>query len=193
MVGLGGEIARGVVLGYHGWLRGLEAMKTVYLSLGSNMGDRAQNINRAVGALADRGIRVTRRSSVYETEPVDVRGSAGWFLNCVVEAETEMMPQQLMNALLAIERSLGRRRSPRPDGLKESRTIDMDILLFSSSVVHAPELEIPHPRIAERRFVLVPFAEIAGNVEHPVFKKTITELLLETPDHSRVRRWERPS
>lgn len=162
-------------------------MKTVYLSLGSNMGDRAQNIARAIGALADHEVRVIRQSSLYETEPVDVRG-AGWFLNCVVEAETELMPRQLMNALLAIERSLGRRRSPQPDGLKESRTIDIDILLFSSSVVHAPDLEIPHPRIAERRFVLVPFAEIAGNVQHPVLDKTINELLAETPDRSQVRR-----
>ena len=163
-------------------------MKTVYLSLGSNMGDRAQNIARAIEALDAHGVRVTRQSSLYETEPVDVRGG-GWFLNCVVEGETDLMPRQLMDALLAIERSMGRSRRPVADGPKESRTIDMDILLFGSTVVHMPELEIPHPRMAERKFVLVPFAEIAGGVEHPVLKKTIAEILAGTPDKSQVKRW----
>jgi 2-amino-4-hydroxy-6-hydroxymethyldihydropteridine diphosphokinase len=165
-------------------------MKTVYLSLGSNLGDRAQNIARAVEALAEHGVRVTRKSALYETEPVDVRGGAGWFLNGVVEAETELMPRQLMNALLAIERSLGRKRDPVAEGgLKESRTIDMDILFFGSAVVHAPDLEIPHPRMAERKFVLVPFAEIAPGAEHPVLKRTIEQLLAATPDRSQVRVW----
>ena len=179
-------------------------MKTVYLSLGSNMGDRARNIARAIELLAERGVRVTRQSSLYETEPVDARG--GWFLNCAVEAETEMMPRQLMSVLLAIERSLGRRRGPQaegpeeelPDrrfvepGMKDARTIDIDILLFGESVVHAPEVEIPHPRMAERRFVLVPLAEIAGGVQHPVLRKMISELLAATPDRSRVRTFQVP-
>jgi 2-amino-4-hydroxy-6-hydroxymethyldihydropteridine diphosphokinase len=165
-------------------------MNKVYLSLGSNMGDRAENIARAVGELGERGVRVTRQSSLYETEPVDVRGG-GWFLNCVVEAETDLMPRQLMDALLAIELALGRRRSPISDGPKEPRTIDMDILLFGSTVIHTPELEIPHPRMADRKFVLVPFAEIAGALQHPVLKQTIAELLAETPDRSQVRRFPR--
>jgi 2-amino-4-hydroxy-6-hydroxymethyldihydropteridine diphosphokinase len=159
-------------------------MKTVYLSLGANMGDRAQNIAKAIEAMGARGIHVVRQSALYETEPVDARG--GWFLNCVVEAETEMMPRQLMNALLGIERSLGRRRSPVYEGVKESRTIDVDILMFGSSVVRTPELEIPHPRMGERRFVLVPFAEIAPGVQHPVLKRSITQLLKDTPDRSTV-------
>jgi 2-amino-4-hydroxy-6-hydroxymethyldihydropteridine diphosphokinase len=167
-------------------------MSTVYLSLGSNMGNRAENIARAIKALGARGVHVTRQSSLYETEPVDVRGG-GWFLNGVIAAETNMLPRQLMQTLLIIERSLGRKRRAISDGPKESRTIDMDVLLFGSTVASEPELEIPHPRMAARKFVLVPFAEIAGGVEHPVLKKKISELLAETPDRSEVRLWYPPS
>jgi 2-amino-4-hydroxy-6-hydroxymethyldihydropteridine diphosphokinase len=158
-------------------------MKTIYLSLGSNVGNRAENIARAIEALGSRGVRVTRQSSLYETEPVDVQNQH-WFLNCVVEAETDLMPRQLMQTLLEIERSLGRRRRV----FRGPRTIDMDILLFGSSVVNLPELEIPHPRMTERRFVLVPFNEIAPGARHPALKKTIAELLESTGDRSQVRR-----
>jgi 2-amino-4-hydroxy-6-hydroxymethyldihydropteridine diphosphokinase len=160
-------------------------MTTIYLSVGANIGDRAGNIRRAIATLRTHEVRVTRVSALYETEPVEVREQP-WFLNCVVEAETELRPQEVMEALLEIERGMGReRRVP-----KGPRLIDMDILLYGSSVVQTPGLEIPHPRMAERRFVLVPFAEIAPEVRQPVLKKTIAELLAETTDRSEVRRWE---
>jgi 2-amino-4-hydroxy-6-hydroxymethyldihydropteridine diphosphokinase len=159
-------------------------MNTIYLSLGANIGDRVQNIARAIEALASRCVRVTRQSSLYETEPVEM-SSADWFLNCVVEAETALAPEELMRALLEIERSLGRERRV----LHGPRTIDVDILLYGSSVVRTAEVEIPHPRMAGRRFVLVPFAEIAPGAQHPVLKKTIAALLSETADRSEVRPW----
>lgn len=157
-------------------------MKDIYLSLGSNIGDRAVNIARAIEALPAHGVRVVRQSSAYETEPVELRAQ-DWFLNGVVEVETELTPQELMRALLDIERSMGRLRLT-PKG---PRIIDMDILLFGAEIVHEPGLEIPHPRMAGRRFVLVPFAEIAPGATHPVLRKTIADLLAETPDRSEVR------
>src|SRR5277367_7092881 len=134
-------------------------MTGIYLSLGSNVGERAGNIARAIAELPGRGVRVVRRSSLYETEPVEFLAQ-GWFLNCVVEVETELGAGELMRVLLAIERSMGRERVL-PKG---PRIIDMDILLYGSEVVSAADLEVPHPRMAERRFVLVPLAEIAGGV-----------------------------
>jgi 2-amino-4-hydroxy-6-hydroxymethyldihydropteridine diphosphokinase len=160
-------------------------MATIYLSLGSNKGDREKYIARAVEALGACGVSVTRKSFLYETEPVET-SSKSWFLNCVVEAETDLLPPQLMHRLLDIERALGRkRRVPRGP-----RFIDMDILLYEDRVVSSEQLEIPHPRMAERRFVLVPFAEIAPDVKHPVLKKTVAKLLAETPDRSEVRPYQ---
>src|SRR5271154_891337 len=124
-------------------------MTGMYLSLGSNIGERADSIARTIAELPGHGVRVVRRSSLYETEPVEFLAQ-GWFLNCVVEVETDLAPVELMQALLEIERSMGRERVL-PKG---PRIIDMDILLYGSHVVRGPELEIPHPRMAERRFVL---------------------------------------
>jgi 2-amino-4-hydroxy-6-hydroxymethyldihydropteridine diphosphokinase len=168
-------------------------MTTVYLSLGSNIGDRAGNIARAIEALTAHGVHIVKQSSLYETEPVNVRGG-GWFLNAAIEAEVDMMPRQLMEKLLAIEQSLGRvRRSGTESGetakqyIKEPRTIDIDILLLGETVIDIPGLTIPHPRMAERRFVLTPLAEIAPEARHPVSRQTVAELLARTPDSSQVR------
>jgi 2-amino-4-hydroxy-6-hydroxymethyldihydropteridine diphosphokinase len=160
-------------------------MATTYLSLGSNKGDRAHYIARAIEALGANGIKVMRQSCLYETEPVETTSKA-WFLNCVIEAETELLPPQLMHTLLDIERSLGRRRRV----LRGPRFIDIDILLYDDDVVSTGQLEIPHPRMAQRRFVLVPFAEIAPEARHPVLTKSIAELLEETSDRSEVRSYQ---
>jgi 2-amino-4-hydroxy-6-hydroxymethyldihydropteridine diphosphokinase len=146
--------------------------KTVYLGLGSNLGDRQANLLAAIEQLRSLG-DVRAVSSFYETEPMEV-AQQPWFLNCAVALDTELMPRQLMGRLLAIEQSMGRRR--RASQPKGPRTIDLDILLFGSSVVEAQGLTVPHPAMHERRFVLEPLAEIAPDLRHPVFKRTIREL-----------------
>ena len=158
--------------------------KLIYLSLGSNLGDRASNLERAVASLPEAGVRVLRRSSIYETEPVDLLAQP-WFLNCVVEADTSLMPRQLLDALQGIERALGSRKLV----ARGPRVIDLDILLYGASVIRMDEMEIPHPRMSQRRFVLVPLAEIAPALRHPVLGATITELIAATRDNSDVRLW----
>jgi 2-amino-4-hydroxy-6-hydroxymethyldihydropteridine diphosphokinase len=144
--------------------------KTVYLSLGSNIGERSANLEQAIEGLRALG-EVTAVSSFYETEPVEFTRQA-WFLNCAVALETEKMPKQLLAGVMQIEREMGRTRTV----AKGPRVIDIDILLFGSSVVDTTQLTIPHPAMHERRFVLEPLAEIAPEARHPVFKKTIREL-----------------
>lgn len=157
--------------------------KIVYLSLGSNLGDREANLRAAIAKLAEIGA-VAAVSSFYETEPVDVTGQP-WFLNCAVKLDTEKMPRQLIAALLAIEQSMGRQRKAQQ---KAPRTIDIDILLFGSSIIEIPSLTVPHPHMHERRFVLEPLAEIAPDARHPVFKRTIRELRDALPPGQTVKR-----
>jgi 2-amino-4-hydroxy-6-hydroxymethyldihydropteridine diphosphokinase len=158
--------------------------KTVYLGLGSNLGDRAANLGQAMAGLAAAAVEIVRRSSLFATEPVGFRPQ-NWFLNCVVEAATELMPRQLLHATQQVERDLGRQKLVR----NGPRTVDIDILLYGANVVSMPDLEIPHPRIAERRFVLVPLREIAPGLRHPTLRRSIAELLAATRDRSEVRRW----
>nr|HEV7952793.1 2-amino-4-hydroxy-6-hydroxymethyldihydropteridine diphosphokinase [Candidatus Acidoferrales bacterium] len=156
---------------------------TVYLSLGSNLGDRAAHIEQALTRLGEEGVRIVKRSSFYETEPVEFLPQ-GWFLNIAVEAETELTPRQLLRVIRQIERELGRKRTVRAG----PRTIDIDILLFDAKIMNAADLEIPHPRMTERRFVLVPMTEIASTLRHPALRLMMSELLAATKDRSQVRR-----
>jgi 2-amino-4-hydroxy-6-hydroxymethyldihydropteridine diphosphokinase len=159
-------------------------VKTAYLSLGSNLGDRAAYIERALELLSGPDLKIVRRSALYETEPRDVKAQP-WFLNIAAEVETRLFPRQLLARVEKIEKELGRKRIV----VKGPRTIDIDILLFGRFVVNTPDLVIPHPRMHERRFVLEPLAELAPELRHPVTKKTIRELLASVKDQV-VRRLE---
>jgi 2-amino-4-hydroxy-6-hydroxymethyldihydropteridine diphosphokinase len=157
--------------------------QTIYLSIGSNVGDREKNLNAAIAALAWMSVRVRQVSSIYETEPVDLLEQP-WFFNCVVEGETEVPPLELLRALRRIETRMGNRKLV----VKGPRLIDLDLLLYGQETMDTPELQIPHPRIPLRRFVLVPLAEIAPRMRHPSWSGTVEELLAGTEDRSVVRR-----
>jgi 2-amino-4-hydroxy-6-hydroxymethyldihydropteridine diphosphokinase len=158
-------------------------LKRIYLSLGSNLGDRAGHLEAAIERLAAAEVRVLARSPVYETEPMDFT-EQGWFLNQVVSGETALFPMQLLLRVGRVERELGRVRGV-PKG---PRTIDIDILFYGAAVIETPRLQVPHPRLSERRFVLRPLADLAPELRHPVTHRTVRQMLESAPP-AVVRVW----
>ena len=157
---------------------------TVYLSLGSNMGHRQENLNRALDLLAHR-FSLKKVSQVYETDPID-NVSQPKFLNLVCQVSTRLAPVELLILAKGIELKLGRvsgkANTPRP--------IDIDILFYGDQIVETPELVIPHPRLVQRAFVLIPLAEIAPDLVHPVTRKTVKELLAGLKEKQGVFEWK---
>jgi len=154
-------------------------LKTVYLALGSNLGDRRANLASALERLATADLRIVRVSSIYETAPRDVLDQP-WFLNQVAEVETSLFPRQLLARTQKIERELGRKRA-QPKG---PRVIDVDILLFGDAIINTPDLEVPHPRMLDRRFVLEPLAELAPDLRHPATGRSMREALAGVTDQA---------
>lgn len=163
-------------------------MKIVYIGIGSNLGDREENLRMSRERLLKAQVRVLRESAIYETAPRDFVDQP-WFLNQVVEAETDLLPLQLLGKMRRIEKSMGRRKIV----ANGPRIIDLDILLYGRAVIHMAGLDIPHPRMAERRFVLEPLGELAPELKLPRKigshdARTIRELLAAVADQE-VRRW----
>jgi len=149
-------------------------MPTAYIGIGSNLGNREENCERAIRLLIEHGITVTKRSSMIETEPWGVREQPK-FINMAVEIGTELDPEGLLRILKKIEEEIGRL----PTSRWGPRIIDLDILLYDDLIMETPDLVIPHPGMSEREFVLKPLAEIAPEKMHPVLKKSIKSLLME--------------
>jgi 2-amino-4-hydroxy-6-hydroxymethyldihydropteridine diphosphokinase len=159
-------------------------MPTVYLALGSNVGDREKNLREALRLLGESRIRIEKLSSIYETEPVDYLDQA-WFLNAVLEAQTDLPAAQLLGRLRDIESQMGSKKA----FAKGPRLIDVDILLYDDETVDTADLQVPHPRMLQRNFVLVPLAEIAPALRHPSWPASAAELLSRSPDSSIVRKF----
>ena len=156
---------------------------TVYLELGSNLGNREENLDRALALLSER-MRMGKVSSIYDTEPIG-NTSQPRFLNLACEVFTRLQPEGLLTLAKGIESKMGRQSRT-----GEPRPIDIDILLYGDKVVDTPELVIPHPKMEERSFVLVPLSEIAPDFVHPVTKKTIKEMNQAIQEKQGVFKWE---
>ncbi len=157
-----------------------------YVGLGSNLGDRAGNLLLAVRGLMEASFDVSKLSAVYETAPVEVEGHTP-FLNMVAEiCVKNISPSQMMARMLRIEYLLGRREKNE----KKPRTADLDLLLYGGVQCRTEFLTLPHPRMHLRRFVLVPLAELAPYLIHPILRKTVNELLVEVEDFAEVKRWK---
>ena len=161
-------------------------MKRVYIGLGTNLGNREQNLESALSRIAEVIGIIIARSSVYETEPWGFL-SENKFLNMVIAVDTDLSPSGLLGRLLMIESLLGRLRSTEK---YTSRTIDLDILLYGKRIIDTIALKIPHPRMPQRKFVLVPLSEIASDYVHPVLKKRISVLLDECKDKGSVTKFQ---
>jgi 2-amino-4-hydroxy-6-hydroxymethyldihydropteridine diphosphokinase len=156
-----------------------------YIGLGSNLGDPVAELRGAVSELESRGVEVQRRSSLYQTEPVDAPNQA-WFVNAVAAIRFGGQPHELLQICLSVEASRGRERTVK----NVPRILDLDVLLLGEQILSTEALTVPHPRLHERRFVLEPMVEIAPEAVHPGLRKTMEELLRECPDASRVVRLE---
>ena len=157
-------------------------MEYIILSLGSNLGDRQQHLERACQLLEGRGIAIQQRSSVYETQPYGISEQPN-FLNQVIVVETNQSSEELMRTCLEIEEEMGRVRGEK----NGPRIIDIDLLFYRDEMANSDNLKLPHPGIVARRFILAPLAEIAGGFVHPGLRKSLSQLLDECPDQLIVK------
>ncbi len=160
------------------------ALESVFVLLGSNLGDRELLVNQASKMIGERCGKIVAKSRLYESEPWGFK-SEHWFLNQVVKVETAFSPDALMGVLLEIEKELGRDRSVPHEGYV-SRPMDLDILYFGNEIIDTQMVKAPHPRLHERRFTLLPLCDIAPDYVHPVMKKTNLQLLDECQDAGKV-------
>jgi len=160
-------------------------MKKVFILQGSNEGNRLEVLNLSLIEMEKRVGKMRKVSSIYESEPWGFIANQ-WFLNRVILLETTLDPMEILKTLLEIELEFGRKRMD--DGVFHSRTLDLDILFIDNLIYTSPDLTIPHPQIQNRKFTLLPLAEIDSNLTHPILKKSMEELLLECKDSSQIKR-----